>query len=90
MLLEAQKSAEWADSRSDCTKVSSRHFGHSLYRLLGFRVFLRPVSPFLLVRSSGAVGAAILFGRFWFVGWMCDMAMCMDACGGHCIRVLLL
>ena len=49
--LEAQKSAEWADSRSDCTEVSSRQFGYSLYRLLGFRVFLRPVSAFLLVCS---------------------------------------
>lgn len=33
-LLEAQKLEEWADSRSDCTEVSSRQFGHSLYRLL--------------------------------------------------------
>ena len=53
--LEAQKPAEWADLRADCTEVSSRQFGHSLYRLLGFRVFLHPVSPFLFVRSSGAV-----------------------------------
>ena len=32
--LEAQNPAEWADSRSDCTEVSDRQFGHSLYRLL--------------------------------------------------------
>ena len=33
-------------------------------------IFLRPVSTFMLVRSSYAVGAAILFGRFWFEGWL--------------------
>ena len=32
-LLEAQKPAEWADSRSSCTEVSNRQFGHSQYRL---------------------------------------------------------
>jgi hypothetical protein len=38
--LEAQKPAEWADSRSDCIEVSNRQFGHSLYRLLPSVFFL--------------------------------------------------
>ncbi|MFT7036994.1 MAG: hypothetical protein ACJA2S_005536 [Cyclobacteriaceae bacterium] len=30
----AKNAAEWAGSRSSCTKVSDRQFGHSQYRLL--------------------------------------------------------
>jgi hypothetical protein len=49
--IEGQKLAEWADSRSSFTEVSNRQFGHSLYRLLGFRVF--PFSSsYQLVPSS--------------------------------------
>ena len=43
--LEAQKFAEWAASRSSCTEVSDRQFGHSPYRLLHTVYFLvDPVS----------------------------------------------
>ena len=37
--LEAQKLAEWAGSRSSCTEVSDRQFGHSSISYVGDSLF---------------------------------------------------